>query len=194
MGLRFNPQPIARYDQSLLPVLSSNFEQLKRLLAQIPTESIGTDPPENPYLGQPWVDTNSYTIRVWDGTRWLPDSVPFVPVITQNVAISKTSHYSEYTRTTNRIEWEFTFTLTTAGTAGQPIVMTLPFTTSNINSITGWFNYLDIGNTNFGGVVIPNTTSSVFFQPAGANNILGPFGGIGVANGDVLRGHIVFKV
>lgn len=194
MGLRFNPRPIARYDQSLLPVINENFLQLQRLLGQIPTESVGATAPDNPYLGQPWVDTNTWTLRIWDGSRWMPDSVPFVPVLTQGVVLSKTSHYSEYVRTTNRVEWEFTYTITSAGTAAQPFILSLPFTAANINSITGWFNYLDQGNTNFGGTIIPQTTTAVFLQPAGANNVLGPFSGIAAANTDVLRGHIVMKV
>lgn len=195
MGQRFNPRPVPRFDQSLIPSVNENFQQLVRLLANIPTETVSATAPDNPYLGQIWVDTSSsYIVRVWDGTRWQPDYVPFAgSVLSQGVTLSKTSHVSEYVKNGKDVFWGFTFTITSAGTASSVVQLTLPFAAADVNGVWGTFNLLDIGNTNWGGLCFANTTTSIVFQPASANNSLGPFGAYAAANGDVLRGFVRYK-
>lgn len=127
MGQRFNPQPIARYDQSLLPALNQNFEQLSRLLASIPTESIGPTAPDNPYVGQQWVDTNTFTIKVWTGSAWLPDLwTTFTPAISQGATLTKTIGSSRYEKRGRTVNFAAHWNITSAGTAGSQFLCTLP--------------------------------------------------------------------
>lgn len=194
MGLRFNPKPTPRFDQSLVPVVSENFLQLARLLAQIQTESIGASPPENPYVGQSWYDTADLTMKWWNGTGW-STWVAFTPAITQSVTLTKTINYSKYTIEGLKLTWIFDFTITSAGTAGQIVSMTLPLAAASVNGINGVSSYIDTGARNYGCNVFPQSTTAITGYPMDGNNLLGAFGiAGGAANTDQYRGMVVYEL
>lgn len=128
MGLRFNPRLIPRFDQSLLPFLNENFQQLARLLGQVPSETISTVPPENPYLGQSWYDSGTNQIKYWNGSSWQPgDWINYTPAISQGVLLAKTvATESAYQRSGKTITFQTHLNITSAGTAGQPFNISLP--------------------------------------------------------------------
>lgn len=194
MGQRFNPRPIARYDQSLIPVLNDNFEQLKRLLASIPTESIGATAPDSPYVGQSWYDTNTLSMKFWNGTGW-SSWTSFTPVISQSVVLTKTVNYSKYKIIETQLTWVFDFSITSAGTAGQNVLMSCPLNAVQAQAISGSFSWTDNGTEILTGVPQGTALATVQFLPGKGVNSLGISGlAGGAANGDRLTGLIIYEL
>ncbi len=184
MGLRFNPKPTPRFDQSLVPVINENFNRLAILLASITTEHIGATAPENPYPGQLWIDTNTYSVRVWDGSNWNPRYIGFTPTINQSVTLTKTLVYSKYKKEGPEVKIRSHWNITSAGTAGQQIIHTLPFTSlvAGNSSVGSGFYYN--GAVNIPVVVYMPTTTTVGFLRCDNGNELGA--GTTAANGHAL--------
>lgn len=186
MGKRFLPRPIARYDQSLLPVLNENFQLLSRLLAEVPTETIGSTAPDDPYVGQGWFDTTKLMMKWWDGTNWTPDKpwTAFTPVTSQGVALSKNLTYSGYDKQGRTVDFHCLAGFTSSGTSGQDLIVTLPFTaTVASNRVIGSGHVFNGGNV----TVLPYLTSTTQLRFMKTSN--GAAYGSGGAPEQILNTH-----
>lgn len=193
MGQRFNPVPIARYDQSLLPVLNGNFTMLARLLASIPTESIGPTAPDNPYPGQTWIDTATYTLRVWNGSAWTKGPFAnYTATVVQGVTLTQSGAYNRFRREGNMVSGMFSVPITSTGTNGAAVTIGVP-----VNAATGgifqscgggWVFDNAIGNIP---MELTLNTAGTGFQYIVTGGVYSPNPALN--NGDSVNGHYQYE-
>jgi hypothetical protein len=143
-----------------------------------------------------------YNILI-NGSAYLlnPSSVwtAFSPTLTQSATVTYTGNSNYKLIDNNTVVWEFNLTATSAGTATNPIQLTLPLTAawSGTYSCVGSANILKLST-----VAIYTCTAALattgtlrFFSGSGttANNV-GAVPAITLASGDVIAGTITYRV
>lgn len=130
----------------------------------------------------------------WYPIASLAALTPHSPQIQQGAGLFYSVNYSGYQRLGRQVIWTFHFDITSAGTSGQAVTMTLPLAAADAQSVQGSFHYQDTGTINLAGAINPSGTNLVQFMPAGQSNVLGIVGlPGGAAAGDVLNGLIVYE-
>lgn len=119
----------------------------------------------------------------------------FTPTVTQGVGVTCTVAFSEFQRRGNWVDWSFRINMTSAGTAGNDITLSLPVTAASSTFATGTYTYFDAapGAIHIGNCYLATTTTIVFGKD-GQFNGLGTTPNFAVANGDVIHGSITYPV
>lgn len=79
------------------------------------------------------------------------------------------------------------FTNSTAGTAGQPILCSLPYKMSHTEDCHGTFSYFDSGTTIYTGVAWPSAFDQIRFLTQSGSGGIGADPSFAAASGDLLR-------
>jgi hypothetical protein len=116
----------------------------------------------------------------------------WAPVITQNNTPTKTTAWAKYQRIGRTIFAVFDVTFTSAGTAANNIVATLPVTAAHAGAIVGSFRFFDTGTTNRAGTATGASTTTVQFIYDGFGNSMGN-GDLVIANGDRLQMTVTYE-
>lgn len=119
----------------------------------------------------------------------------YTPTITQGVAITKTITYAKYTQIQKLVIVNVSMPLTSAGTAGNGVSVTLPITAAASQRLGGSFQFYDVSaNTSHVGVpFLLSTTSVGFITSASADSYFGGLPAVTIANGDYLFSTIIYE-
>lgn len=163
--------------------------------------------PTAPYEGQQIYETNTDKTLVWNGSAWLYLSTPqtteiggawetYVPAVTQNAAIGKTTNYSRYGRINKIVTWAALFQFTGAGSAGYAITTTLPIAAPYGGSfaVFGKALFYDTSiNRTYLLTAGSTTGGNLAFWYDGVLNFFGAAPSVTVANGDWLSFTITYE-
>lgn len=108
------------------------------------------------------------TVYVYTGSAWVPvaatGSLSYVPTLTQSSAISKTVDYAKYQRFGPMVWVQVGLSITSSGTAGQPILCTLPTTaTATANAFYGSGMMRNVAGGNYPFLVQFQSSTTVAF-------------------------------
>jgi hypothetical protein len=119
----------------------------------------------------------------------------YTPTITQGVAITKTITYAKYTQIQKLVVVNVSMPLTSAGTAGNGVSVTLPITAAASQRLGGSFQFYDASaNTSYVGLPFMLSTTSVgFITGASADSYFGGLPAVTIANGDYLFSTIIYE-
>lgn len=145
------------------------------------------------------------TLTVYSGSVWSTVGpvhgalTSWTPTVAQGVGITVTNQYSRYTQLGRLITGWFAVTCTTAGTAGQLIVVDMPADSVATDLPCGVATYLQVSSgLNFQTVLIAGSSGGVInFEMRVGGSATDPRMGVGVgitvANGDVIRGQFAYE-
>lgn len=149
------------------------------------------------------LDTNMLT--VYTGSAWAQHGpehgalTSWTPTVAQGVGITVTNQYSRYQLSGRLVTGWFAVTCTTAGTAGQLIVVDMPFDSAATDQPCGVATYLQVSSgLNFQTVLVAGSSGGVInFEMRVGGSATDPRMGVGVgitvANGDVIRGQFAYE-
>lgn len=136
--------------------------------------------------------TGSDALSYYDGAAWnqigpLAGWTTWTPTITQSSTPTKTTNDARYMRVGRQIIAYMDVAFTSAGTASNDIVCTLPVTARTMGGSPsiGSFRYFDAGNTNRVGTVIYASTTTAKFVYDGFGGHMGNTD-FAIANTDTL--------
>lgn len=135
----------------------------------------------------------------WEQVGGVGGWTSYTPTIAQGAStdIAKTVTYSKWTRDTRRtITWQFTLSLTAAGTAGSKVTVTLPVTAANANGLTGSGSVFDASTQNHYPCTLSGaSTTTLHFQyvTSATNAQWGASPNLALASSDVLYGFLVYE-
>lgn len=133
--------------------------------------------------------------RVEGGGAWSD----WLPTLTQSGSVSVSVAYARYTTIKRSVILQARLTITSAGTAGNSIVVggipavIAPVTYGNQADARGVFTFLDNGNTWYTGSVYPVSASKLAFMSYGNGNLFGITPNFAVANNDRLGISVVWE-
>lgn len=155
--------------------------------------------PSDPYRGQLIfeTDTDKFVARstadAWQQVVDLGAWDTWTPVVTQSATPAQSVNRARYTRMGRTVFATFDVSLSGAGTASNPILVTgLPIAAADADDIYGSFHYFDSGNTNRAGTCEGDTTTSVEFYYDGFGNRMG-IADFAIATGDRLQGIVIYE-
>lgn len=117
----------------------------------------------------------------------------YTPTLTQSGALTKTVTYAKYQRIGRTIHLMVNLTITSAGTAGNAIVIGLPVAAASSSGVLGSFRYLDAGTTVYAGICFGVSTTTM--ELASTNNA-NPFGvspAVTAANNDTIQVAVTYE-
>ena len=119
------------------------------------------------------------------------------PTVSQGVTsnVSKTVNYSKWVRADRAITWTFHLTITSPGTSGSVVELTMPVAAVAVSAIVGSGFCIDASVQGYAGAWIGSTTTTIVFETH-ANTAGGGFGvapNIALASPDELFGSITFE-
>ena len=120
---------------------------------------------------------------------------PFTPTVTQGVNVTFTNTYSKYTRINKLVIYSFSLALTSAGTGGNGLTLTIPITAAASQRNQGIAQFYDASaTTSYINVTYAVSTTVIGFINSASG--AGAFGGtpnVAVANGDFMFGTIIYE-
>lgn len=134
-----------------------------------------------------------------DGTNWIlvggnAGWTSYTPTWTQSATITKTVNYSEYQRGPRRtITWNFLLSATSAGTAANAIVLTLPVTAASASGVVGASGFLDTGTQYYTGIVYGASTTTLGLYTHAGTAAFGVNPAVTVASGDIWYGSVTYE-
>lgn len=164
--------------------------------------------PSDPYRGQMIFesDTDKYVGRSTADT-WV-DVVPlgawssWTPAITQGVAVTATIAHAKFTRFGRTVHAHARLSVTSAGTVGQPVNITIPVLAPNAGAVTlsvGWGSIIDVTVASYVGQwflsssVAPQTIALVNDLSGSSGNVWGAAPSAGLASGDVITFSLTYE-
>lgn len=157
---------------------------------QVVTQCTSGTRPGTPVEGQYIYETDTDRTLVYSGSAWIIMSEPtqsWTPSVTQGVGVTSTVSRAWSRRSNGLWIAQAVITLTSAGTLGSGITMTLPYTMVNANDIGGTFRYTDTGTSVYTGVAVTNTTTACIFYVHNAGSSFGGTPSFAIANNDVFQ-------
>jgi len=141
-------------------------------------------------------DSSTATGLAYKSAATLYPLTTYTPVVTQNGTITATIAYAKYQQVGKLVTLQVRANLTSAGTAGHRLSLTLPIaaTSANSNQCYGSFSFLDSGVGFYTGSVTLINTTTVHFVVNNTNDFLGVNPSIAVANGDVISFTMIYEV
>jgi hypothetical protein len=119
----------------------------------------------------------------------------WTPVVTQGVNVTYTNIYARYQRIQNIVFVYARLNVTSAGTAGNGVSVSLPFAQKNTTGPSGNMSIYDTSaNTPFNGFAFAQTTTTI--QSAGdwsGNGVWGTFPSLAIASGDVIWLNLTYE-
>lgn len=127
-------------------------------------------------------------------SRWMD----WTPTITQGVAVTKTITYARYVAIGNTIVLQTRLAVTSAGTAGQAIIIGgIPINIANSGDLTyvvGIGTILDVSVAYYGGLsVAAESATTLSFTGYTVANRMGISPNFGLANGDVISFQATYE-
>ena len=107
-------------------------------------------------------DINLYLMG--EGGAW----TSWTPTVSQGVAVTVTNTRSRYARYGRRIEFSTKLTVTSAGTAGSAIAVSIPVTAAASEMVIGT-GFIYDGSANLPGIAYLSTTAAVVLLPTWDN-------------------------
>jgi hypothetical protein len=141
-------------------------------------------------------DSSTATGLAYKSAATLYPLTTYTPVVTQNGTITATISYAKYQQVGKLVTVQVRANLTSAGTAGHRLTLTLPIaaTTANTNQCYGSFTFLDSGVAYYTGSVTLNSTTTTAFTVNNTNDFLGVNPSIAVASGDAISFTMIYEV
>ena len=134
-------------------------------------------------------DLNTYLMH--EGGAW----TSFSPTVTQSVGVTFTNNYSKYARSGRMITWSFSLTMTSAGTAANNVVVSVPVAATSTTALAGSGSVYDASvTTNYSGALAGLSVTTVIFVGDWSGS--GGWGfspNLALAIGDVLYGSITYE-
>lgn len=157
-----------------------------------------TTRPAAPYVGQLVYETDTASLKTWNGSAWehglIVGALPsWSPVVTQGNTPTQTLNRAVYNKVGRQVTVWWHVTLSAAGTLNNNILVTnLPFAMADIRSVSGSYHYFDSGNTIYAGSVVGQSTTSLAFSKLNFGNQLGN-GDFVIASGDLIAGFATYE-
>lgn len=158
--------------------------------------------PTDPYEGQPIYETDTDSYKGYNGTTWehalsLGAWTVYTPTLTQSITVSKTITEARYMRGPSRlIIVEFNLTATSAGTAGQNVLVGLPVAANGaVGTMVGPMLIYDANTTtryHGDGELVSNITVGMGVSQA-SPSLFGASPAVTLANGDIIRGIFSYE-
>lgn len=122
----------------------------------------------------------------------------YVPTWTQGgTTITKTTNFAKYMKVGRKVTVIFSLTATGAGTANNPLAITLPVTGTGDVHAAGDFWFNDAGTAFFSGIIRKSASTSVnFYQGGSSTAAMGQTGGgftAAIAATDSIEGIITYE-
>lgn len=119
----------------------------------------------------------------------------FTPVVTQGATITTSINYCKYARIQKIVIYSFNILLTSAGTAGNGIQITLPIAAAtNSRPSTGASFYDASAGTSYLNVFyFATSTTAQFINAASGATTFGAAPAVTVANGDYIFGTVTYE-
>ena len=119
----------------------------------------------------------------------------WTPVITQGVNVTYTNIYARYQRIQNIVFVYARLNVTSAGTAGNGVTVSVPVTAKSTIGISGNMSIYDSSaNTPYNGFAFQQTTTGI--QSAGdwaGGGVWGSFPSLAIASGDVIWINLTYE-
>lgn len=134
--------------------------------------------------------TGTDTLMEYNGSAWVIVSEPlqtWTPSLTQGVGVSVTTVVGWYRRENGEWTGKVTLAITSAGTLGSGLIISLPFTLPSAEHVGGSFIYFDSGVGYYVGTVFPLSTTTFSLVVDGAAAVVGGTPNFACANLDFLR-------
>lgn len=167
-----------------------------------------TTRPLDPYRGQMIFeyDTDKFVGRSIADT-WV-DAVPlgawlaWTPAITQGVAVTSTVQHAKFTKFGRTVHAQARLSVTSAGTAGQSVDVTIPVVAPNAGATTlsaGWGSIIDvsvasyIGQAFLNSSLVPQKFAFVTDSSGASANAWGVAPSVALASGDVITFSLTYE-
>lgn len=143
----------------------------------------------------PTNDSHAARKKYVDDSVGLGGWTSFTSVWTQSATITKTTLYSKYVQIGKTVIWTFEYQASSAGTANNPIQLTLPVTAAASTSVHGTWRFLDSLVGYYAGHARGHSTTTVRFwrDQNGGASFGADVGNPTIANNDVISGLIVYE-
>lgn len=119
----------------------------------------------------------------------------FTPTLTQSATLTKTVNYAKYQRVGRTIFCVINLAITSAGTAGNAILVGLPVTAASSSGIVGVFRYFDSGSAIYVGTASADggsTSVTRLFAPS-STAAFGINPAVTAASGDTVEVSITYE-
>lgn len=160
------------------------------------------DFPAAPAKGDLFYETDTDKLWAYNGTAWVELGrtgvwTDYVPTLTQSVTVSKTVNYARWVRFGRTIHAQWSLSATSAGTAGQAVIVSYPFATAhagNRSAGTGYIYDASVNASYPGMTILANT--GIAMQPTAVES--GAFLGQGhfvvaLASTDAIVGEVTYE-
>lgn len=119
----------------------------------------------------------------------------YTPVITQGVVVTQNTTYSKYTKSGKTVIWSWRIGLTSSGTAGMAIYMTVPVPMATpLAGVIGIGGYQQAGTADYQLKIFINDANTIGFADTSQHGFGVLFGNsVTVANGDSINGTITYE-
>lgn len=119
----------------------------------------------------------------------------YTPTLTQSATLTKTINYAKYQRVGRLIFMTVNLAITSAGTAGNAILVGLPVTAASSSGIIGSFRYFDSGSAIYVGTASADggsTSVTRLFAPS-SSAAFGINPAVTAASGDTVEVSITYE-
>lgn len=148
------------------------------------------------------LQTNRFYNIYVNGSAYLlnPSTIfqSYTPTLTQSATVTYTNNYSKYIAETGRVTFQAMLTATSAGTAANPVVVTLPVTgLGNVSyKVIGNGTFYDQStNTTYNLACMHNAAGTLAFAgDTSAGNYFGQAPAITIASGDIISLNVTYEV
>lgn len=118
----------------------------------------------------------------------------FTPTLSQAVTLTKTATYARYTRIGRQIHAQCLLSITSAGTAGNPVLVGLPVPAAVLhNGPAGAFLYQDTGVALYSGVAALTAGSNIAGQAHALGAYIGQAPSFAAANTDLVGYDVTYE-
>jgi hypothetical protein len=119
----------------------------------------------------------------------------WTPTLTQTGNVTFTTTVARYMRIQKLVIATFNLAVTGTGTGNSALTISLPITAQATSSVHGSCQVYDVSaNTSYGGSFFNGTTTSAWFiGDWAAANVWGVAPNIAIANGDAVRGTLIYE-
>ena len=119
----------------------------------------------------------------------------YTPTITQGATLSKTVNYAKYKQFGKILYVNIALTITSTGTAGNRIRVSLPLPIIDSNvTVLGSGYYFDAGTAHYSGTAIIYDVNTVELYTHASANAFGASPGVTAVNNDVIAFNLVYEV